>query len=142
MKLPTTPFDIADGNDRMNLVNFTASVKEAVAQIRDLREDFSENGFWIPGWHKPLMRHVLNPVSHHHPAQVTRTRQMVSDAFTRAEAKKGAVNPGNKFWRGFYVLCVWDSALLHRIKRCSSCRPSKFLRRLRSRTSCLSYALQ
>ena len=30
----------------MNLVNFTVSFKEAVAQIRDLGEDFSEDGFW------------------------------------------------------------------------------------------------
>ena len=33
-------FDIADGNPQMNLVNFTASIKEAVAQIRDLGEEF------------------------------------------------------------------------------------------------------
>ncbi|CAN0030228.1 unnamed protein product, partial [Ascophyllum nodosum] len=31
MKLPSIPFDIADGNSQMNLVNFTASLKEAVA---------------------------------------------------------------------------------------------------------------
>ena len=55
MKLPSIPFDIADGNSQMNLVNFTASLKEAIAQIRDLGEDFSEDGFWIPGWHKLLM---------------------------------------------------------------------------------------
>ena len=40
VKLPTIPFDIADGNSQMNLVNFTASLKEAVAQIRNLGEDF------------------------------------------------------------------------------------------------------
>ena len=45
MKLPSTPFDIADGNSRMNLVNFTASLKKAVAQIRDLGRDFSEDGY-------------------------------------------------------------------------------------------------
>ena len=79
MKLPSIPFDIADGNSRMNLVSFTASLKETLAQIRDLGDDFSEDGFWIPGWHKPLMRHAP-----HHPAQVTRTKQMVRDAFARA----------------------------------------------------------
>ena len=31
MTLPAIPFDIADGNSHMNLVNFTASLKEAVA---------------------------------------------------------------------------------------------------------------
>ena len=40
MKLPMIPFDIADGNFQMNLVNFTTSLQEAVAQIRDLVEDF------------------------------------------------------------------------------------------------------
>ena len=45
MKLPAIPFDIADGNSQMNLVNFTAFLKEAVAQIRDSEEDFSEDGF-------------------------------------------------------------------------------------------------
>ena len=49
MKFLTIFFDIADGNSQMNLVNFTASLNEAVAQIRDLGEDFSEDGFWIPG---------------------------------------------------------------------------------------------
>ena len=67
MKLPSIPFDIADGNVKINLVDFTASLKEAVVQMRDLVEDFSEGDFWISGWHKPLMRHVLNSVSHHHP---------------------------------------------------------------------------
>ena len=136
------PFDIADGNSQMNLVNYTASLKEAVAQIRNLGEDFSEDYFWIPGWHKPLMRYVLNSVSHHYPAQVTRTKQMVCDAFARAEAEERRDQPGNKFWREFYAPCAWDSALPHRIKHCSSCRPSKFLRKLRSRIFCLSYALQ
>ena len=74
MKLPTIPFDIADVNSQMNLVNFTASLKEVVAQIRDLGEGFSEDEFWIPGRHKPLVRHVLNSVSHHYPEQVTRTK--------------------------------------------------------------------
>ena len=90
------PFDIADGNSQMNLVNFTASLKEAVAQIRDLGEDFSKGDFWIPGWHKPLMRHVLNSVSHHYPAQVTRTKQMVRDAFARAEDEKRSGQPGKQ----------------------------------------------
>ena len=45
MKLPTIPFDIADGNSQMNIVNFTASLKEAAAQIRDLGDDFREDGF-------------------------------------------------------------------------------------------------
>ena len=45
MKLLSIPFDTADGNFRMNLVNFTASLKEAVSQTRDLGEDFSEDGF-------------------------------------------------------------------------------------------------
>ena len=72
----------------MNLVSFTASLKEAVAQIRDLGEDFSEDDLWIPGWHKQLMRHVLNFVSHHYSVQVTRTKQMVHDAFARAEAEE------------------------------------------------------
>ena len=49
MKLATILFDIADGNSHTNLVNSTASLKEAVAQIRDLGEDFSGDGFWIPG---------------------------------------------------------------------------------------------
>ena len=74
MKLPSIPFDIAERNSRMNLVSLTASLNEAVAQISDLGEDFCENGFWIPGWHKPLMRHVLNSKSHHYPSHVTRTK--------------------------------------------------------------------
>ena len=49
MKLPAIPFKIADGNSQMNLVNFTASLKEAVSQIRNLGEVFSEGGFGIPG---------------------------------------------------------------------------------------------
>ena len=47
-KLPTTPFDFTDGNFLMNLVDFTASLKEAVAQIRDLGEDLSEDSFGFP----------------------------------------------------------------------------------------------
>ena len=100
MKLPAIPFDIADGNSRMNLVNFTASLKEAVAQIKDLGEDLSVDGFWIPGWHKPLMRHILNSVSHHYPAQVTRTEQMVWDAFARAEADERSGQPGRQVLEG------------------------------------------
>ena len=73
MKLPTIPFDTADGNSQMNLVNFTS--------------------FRIPGWHKPLMRHVLNSVSHHYLAQVTRTKQMLRDAFARAEADERSGKP-------------------------------------------------
>ena len=107
MKLPSIPFDIADGNSQMNLVNFTASLKEAVMQIRDLGEDFSEDGFWIPGWHKPLMRHVLNSVSHHHPAQVTKTKQMVRDAFARAEADERSGQPGRQVLEGILrALCL------------------------------------
>ena len=41
MKLSTIPFDITNGNSQMNLVDFTASLKEAVAQTRDLGEDLS-----------------------------------------------------------------------------------------------------
>ena len=95
MKLPSIPFDIADGNHRMNLVNFTASLKEAVAQIRDLGEDFSEDGFWISGWHKSL-----NSVSHHYPAQVTRTKQMIRDAYARAEADERSGQPGRQVLKG------------------------------------------
>ena len=101
------PFDITDGNSQMNLVNFTASLKDAVAQIRDLGEDFSKNDFWIPGWHKPLMRHVLNSVSHHYPAQVTRTKQMVRDAFARTEVEERSSLPGKKVLEGpLRVLCL------------------------------------
>ena len=42
------------------------------------------------------MRHVLNPMSHHYPAQVTRARQMVRDTFARAEADERSVQPGIK----------------------------------------------
>ncbi|CAM9918587.1 unnamed protein product, partial [Ascophyllum nodosum] len=107
MKLPSIPFDIADGNSQMNLVNFTASLMEAFTQIRDLGEDFSEDGFWIPGWHKPLMRHVLNSVSHQHPAQVTKTKQMVRDAFVRAEADERSSQPGRQVLEGILrALCL------------------------------------
>ena len=41
---------------------------------------------------------------------------------------RGVVNPEDKFCKGLYVLCVWDSALLHRTKHCSSFRRSKFPR--------------
>ena len=91
----------------MNLVNFTASLKEAVVQIGDLVEYFKEDGFWIPGWHKPLMRHVLNSVSHHYPAQVTRTKQMVRDAFARAEADERSGQPGRQVLEGILrALCL------------------------------------
>ena len=107
MKLPLIPFDIAEGNSHMNLVNFTASLKEAAAQIRDLGEDFSVDDFWIPGWHKPLMRHVLNSVSHHYPAQGTRTKQMVRDAFARAEADEMSGQPGRQVLEGILrALCL------------------------------------
>ena len=96
MKLLTIPFDTADGNFQIKLVNFTASLKEPEAHIRDLGEDFSENDLWIPGWHKPLMRLVLNLVSHYYPAQVTRTNQMVCDALARAEAKDRSGQPGKE----------------------------------------------
>ena len=112
MKSPAIPFDIADGNSQMNLVNFTAFLKEAVAQIRDLEEDFSEDSFWIPGWHKPLMRHVLNSVSHHYPAQVTRTKQIVRDAFARAEADERSGQPGRQVLEGILrALCPGLSPL-------------------------------
>ena len=103
----------------MNLVNFTPSLREAVAQIRDLGDDFSEDEFRISEWHKPLMLHLLNSVSYHYPAQVPRKKHMVLGLFARLEQKPkgGAVNLGNKFWREFYAPCAWDSALLHRIKR-------------------------
>ena len=42
------------------------------------------------------MRHVLNSVSHHYPAQVTRTKQMVCDAFDRAEAEERSVQSGKQ----------------------------------------------
>ena len=135
MKLPTIPFDIADGNSRMNLVNFTASLKEVVAQIRDLGEDFSEDDFWIPGWHKPLMRYVLNSVSHHHPVRVTRTKQMVRDAFARAEAEERRGQPGKQVLEGILPPLYLGLSPSTRIKHCSIYRPSKFLRRIRSRTS-------
>ena len=107
MKLPSVPFDIADGNSRINLVNFTASLKEAVAQIRDLGEYFSQDGFWVPGWHKPLMRHVIISVSHHYPAQVTRTKQMVQDAFARAEADERSGQLGSQVSEGILrALCL------------------------------------
>ena len=93
MKLPSIPFDIADGNSH-------ASLKEAVAQIRDLGEDFSDDGFWIPEWHKPLTRHVLSSVSHHYPAQATRTKQMVRDAFARAKADERSGQPGRQLLEG------------------------------------------
>ena len=107
MKLPAIPFDIADGNFQITLVNFTASLKKDVAQVRDLGEDISEDGFKIPGWHKPLMRHVLNSVSHHYPAQVTRTKQMVRDAFARAEAYEKSGQPGRQVLGGILrALCL------------------------------------
>ena len=91
----------------MNLVNFTASLKEAVAQIRDLGEYFSEDGFLIPGWHKPLRCHVLNSVSHHYPAQVTRTKQMVRHALARAEADERSGQPGRQVLEGILrALCL------------------------------------
>ena len=100
MKLPTIPFAMADGNSQVNLGDFTASLKEAVAQIRDLEESFSEDGFWIPGWHKPPMRHVLNSVSHHYPVKVTRTKQMACDAFARAEAEARSGQPVKQVMEG------------------------------------------
>ena len=87
MKVPTIPFDTADGNSQINLVNSTA--------------------FWIPGWHKPLMRHVLNSVSHHYLAQVTRTKQMVRDAFARAEADERSGKPERQILEGILrALCL------------------------------------
>ena len=87
MKVPTIPFDTADGNFQINLVNSTA--------------------FWIPGWHKPLMRHVLNSVSHHYLAQVTRTKQMVRDSFARAEADERSGKPERQVLEGILrALCL------------------------------------
>ena len=87
MKVPTIPFDTADGNSQINLVNSTA--------------------FWIPGWHKPLMRHILNSVSHHYLAQVTRTKQMVRDTFARAEADKRSGKPERQVLEGILrALCL------------------------------------
>ena len=54
MKLPTIPFDIADEKFQMDLANSAASLRETVAQVIDLGDDFSENEFWIPEWHKSL----------------------------------------------------------------------------------------
>ena len=107
MKLPSIPFDVADGNSQMNLVNSTASFKEAVVQIRDLGEDFSVDRFWIPGWHEPLMRHVLNSVSHHYPAQVTRTKQMVWVTIAGAEADERNGQPERQVLEGILrALCL------------------------------------
>ena len=107
MKLPTIPFDIADGNSQMSLVKFTASIEKAVAQVRDLDEDFREDKFWIPGWHKALMRHVLNSVSHSYHAQMTRTKQMVRDAFARAEAEERSGQTGKQVLGGILrALCL------------------------------------
>ena len=91
----------------MNLINFTASLKETVAQIRDLGGDFNEDDFWIPGRHKPLMRHVFNSVPHHYPAQVTRTKHMVCHAFARVEAEERSGRPGRKVLEGIlHALCL------------------------------------
>ena len=64
--------------------------------------------------------------------QVTTTKQMVRDAFARAETEERSGQSGRQVLEG----------LLHGIKRCSSCRLSKFPRRFRSQISCLSCALQ
>ena len=91
----------------MNLVNFTASLKEAVAQIRDLGEDFSEDDVWVPGWHKLLMRHTLNSMFHYYPVQVTRTKEMARDAFARAEPKESSGQPGKQVSKGILrALCL------------------------------------
>ena len=94
MKLPTIPFDIADGISELNFVVLTASFKEAVAQIRGLGEDFSEGDFWIPGWD------VFNSVSQHYSAQVTQTKRMVHDAFARAEAEERIGQPRKQVLEG------------------------------------------
>ena len=91
----------------MNLVNFTASLKEAVAQIKDLGEDFSEDDVWISGCHKLLMRRTLNSMFHHYPVQVTRTKEMTRDAFARAEPKERSGQPGKQVSEGILrALCL------------------------------------
>ena len=101
------PFDIADGNSQINLANFTASLNEAVAQIRDLGNESSEDNVWIPGWHTPLMWHELNSVSHYNPAQVTRMKQTVDDAFARAEAEERRGQAGKRVLEGILrALCL------------------------------------
>ena len=108
------PFRHSDGNSQMNLVNFTASLKEAVAQIRDLGDDFSEDDVWILEWHKPLMRHILNSMSHHYPVQVTRTKEMARDAFAMAEAKERSSQPGKQVSEGILrALCLGLSPSAH-----------------------------
>ena len=53
------------------------------------------------------MRHVLNSVSNHYPVQVTRTKQMVRDAFARAEAKERSGQPGKQGLEGILrALCL------------------------------------
>ena len=53
------------------------------------------------------MRHVLNSVSHHYPAQVTRTKQMVQDAFARAEADERSGQLGSQVLGGILrALCL------------------------------------
>ena len=91
----------------MNLVNFTAAVRETVAQIIDLGDDFSEDEFWIPEWHKPLMLHVLKFLSHHYSARVTRKKQIVLDVFARAKAVDKSCQPGKQVLEGILIaLCL------------------------------------
>ena len=53
------------------------------------------------------MRHVLISVSNHYPVQVTRTKQMVRDAFARAEAKERSGQPGKQDLEGILrALCL------------------------------------
>ena len=57
------------------------------------------------------MRHVLNSVSHHYPVQATRTKQMVRNAFARAEAEERSGQPGKQVLEGILrALCLGLSA--------------------------------
>ena len=53
------------------------------------------------------MRHVLNSVSHHYLAQVTRMKQVVRDAFARAEADERSGKPERQVLEGILrALCL------------------------------------
>ena len=53
------------------------------------------------------MRHVLNSVSHHYLAQVARTKQMVQDAFARADANERSGQTGRQVLEGILrALCL------------------------------------
>ena len=86
-------------------MNFNDSFKEAVAQIRDLGGDFSEDGVCISGWNKPLMRHALNHVFHHYPAQVTKTKWMVYYDFAQVKTETTSHQPGKNVLDEFVAHC-------------------------------------